>query len=330
MRTVSRCRPNTRETSRMLIPSTITARRTRRYTSTWYIHPTTHKHDFEPMDGRGRYIFQPPQCQAVNPSRWSTLPPPFTAALSAGTDAPGPPSPDAGPDSWTGPLRQEIPLHLQLSDLLVQAGDQRGIASGLLVLTVAEDPGGALHKGFLPGLNLAGMDLVPAGQLGHRILTPHRLQGDLALKAGLCFLRPWDISHSFLAATAALSLGAGLSLSHLSSFLSPPHVGRSSQRVSVYLHAQLGPAFWPLWWQTPARESTSLVRGMALRWSDSCSSNEMVDPSFWGGWVGVLVVANLFIFAVGCPALITGQGGFLIGPFHMKSFFSCLHRQTSD
>ena len=62
----------------MLIPSTITARRIRRYTSTWYIHPTTHKHDFEPMDGRGRYIFQPPQCQAVNPSRWSTLAPPFT------------------------------------------------------------------------------------------------------------------------------------------------------------------------------------------------------------------------------------------------------------
>ena len=62
----------------MLIPSTITARRTRRYTSTWYIHPATHKRDFEPMDGRGRYIFQPPQSQAVNPSRWSILPPPFT------------------------------------------------------------------------------------------------------------------------------------------------------------------------------------------------------------------------------------------------------------
>ena len=51
MRTVSRCNPNTRETSRMLIPSTITARRTRRYTSTWYIQSTTHKHDFEPLDG---------------------------------------------------------------------------------------------------------------------------------------------------------------------------------------------------------------------------------------------------------------------------------------
>ena len=89
MRTVSRCRPNTRETSRMLIPSTITARRTRRYTSTWYIHPTAHKHDFEPMDGRGRYIFQPPQCQAVNPSRWSTLPPPFTS-LPGCKDSPNP------------------------------------------------------------------------------------------------------------------------------------------------------------------------------------------------------------------------------------------------
>ena len=65
MRTVSRCNPNTRETSRMLIPSTITARRIRRYTSTWYIHPTTHKHDFEPMDGRGRYIFQPPRLSMV-------------------------------------------------------------------------------------------------------------------------------------------------------------------------------------------------------------------------------------------------------------------------
>ena len=43
-----------------------------------HIHPTTHKHDFEPMDGGGRYILQPPQCEAVNPPRWSTLPPPFT------------------------------------------------------------------------------------------------------------------------------------------------------------------------------------------------------------------------------------------------------------
>ena len=42
MRTVSRCSPNFLETSRMLLPSTITARRTRRYTSTLYIHRTIH------------------------------------------------------------------------------------------------------------------------------------------------------------------------------------------------------------------------------------------------------------------------------------------------
>ena len=46
----------------------------------------------------------------------------------------------------------------------------------------------------------------------------------LALKAGLCFLRPLDISHSFLTATAAFSLGAGLSLSDLSRFPGPPHL----------------------------------------------------------------------------------------------------------
>ena len=42
--------------------------------------------------------------------------------------------------------------------------------------------------------------------------------------AGLCFLLPCAMSFSFQTATAALSLGAGLSLSHLSSFLSPPQL----------------------------------------------------------------------------------------------------------
>ena len=37
----------------------------------------------------------------------------------------------------------------------------------------------------------------------------------MALLTGLCFLRPCDISCSFLTATAALSLGAEFSLSHL-------------------------------------------------------------------------------------------------------------------
>ena len=53
LRTVSRCRPNVRAASRMLIPSTITALRTRRYTSTLYIRRTIHGVGYNPMnDGR--------------------------------------------------------------------------------------------------------------------------------------------------------------------------------------------------------------------------------------------------------------------------------------
>ena len=52
--------PELRAASRMLIPSTITALRTRRYTSTLYIRCTTRRLDFEPMDGGGRYSIQSP------------------------------------------------------------------------------------------------------------------------------------------------------------------------------------------------------------------------------------------------------------------------------
>ena len=44
----------------MLMPSTITARRTRRYTSTWYIRRTIHRLNFKPMDDGRRYSIQSP------------------------------------------------------------------------------------------------------------------------------------------------------------------------------------------------------------------------------------------------------------------------------
>ena len=44
----------------MLIPSTITALRTRRYDSTWYIPGTIHGVENDPMDGGRRYGIQPP------------------------------------------------------------------------------------------------------------------------------------------------------------------------------------------------------------------------------------------------------------------------------
>ena len=61
----------------MLLPSTITARRTRRYTSTLYIHRTTHKLDLKPMNGGGRSNLQPPFVRDYPPAR-DNLPPPFT------------------------------------------------------------------------------------------------------------------------------------------------------------------------------------------------------------------------------------------------------------
>ena len=75
------------------------------------------------------------------------------------------------------------PLHLQLSDFLAQTGDQRGVATGLLLWPVAEHAGGSRGQDFLPGLNLAGVDLVPGRQLGHRLLPLHRLQGHLGLES---------------------------------------------------------------------------------------------------------------------------------------------------
>ena len=44
----------------MLMPSTITALRTRRYDSTWYIPGAIHEVENDPMDGGRRYDIQPP------------------------------------------------------------------------------------------------------------------------------------------------------------------------------------------------------------------------------------------------------------------------------
>ncbi len=83
MRTVSRCRPNTREASRTLMPSTITARRTRRYTSTVYIHGTIRRVDYCPMNGGERPNLQPPFVSDYPPAR-NNLPPPFVNLAALG------------------------------------------------------------------------------------------------------------------------------------------------------------------------------------------------------------------------------------------------------
>ena len=75
----------------------------------------------------------------------------------------GPPSPAAAPGSWTGPLRQEIPLHLQLADLLVEPGNKGVIGLLPFALVPVEDAGRSFSQGLLPCLYLPGMHLVPGG-----------------------------------------------------------------------------------------------------------------------------------------------------------------------
>ena len=67
-----------------------------------------------------------------------------------------------------------------------------------------------LPHGFCP-VELLGEDPIAQN------LTRCRPGASLDLKTGLCFLRPLDISHCLPTATAALSLGAGLSRRQLSS-----------------------------------------------------------------------------------------------------------------
>ena len=70
-------------TSRTVIPSARQARRTRRYTSTLYIHSTIRKVEYNPIDGGGRYRIQLPFVSNLPPTR-STSPPPITLTHTLG------------------------------------------------------------------------------------------------------------------------------------------------------------------------------------------------------------------------------------------------------
>ena len=72
----------------MLIPSTITARRTRRYTSTLYIRRTIHGVGYNPMNDGGRYSIWSPILSNPPPTR-PTLTPPFTNVIAVGNSGTG-------------------------------------------------------------------------------------------------------------------------------------------------------------------------------------------------------------------------------------------------
>ena len=55
-----------RDASLKLIPSTVTAWRTRRYTSTLYIRRTIRSVEYNPMDDGGQYSIQSPNDAPIN------------------------------------------------------------------------------------------------------------------------------------------------------------------------------------------------------------------------------------------------------------------------
>ena len=102
--------------------------------------------------------------------------------------------------SWTGPFLQEIPLHLELADLLVQASHQGVVVLVLLLLALigpvalVEYDGRAIDQGLLPSLNLVGVDPNRAASSA-TVCSPFiASSATFALKAGLCFIRSLDIS----------------------------------------------------------------------------------------------------------------------------------------
>ena len=110
-------------------------------------------------------------------------------------------------------------------------------------VTPRERPASRNHKA--PAISPAGAFLLrfiseQGRSLSSRQEIPVHLQlPDLLVQPGLCFLLPCDISHSFPTATAALSLGAGLSLSYLSEFRGPPQTILIAG-LSIAIHGGVG------------------------------------------------------------------------------------------
>ena len=120
-----------------------------------------------------------------------------------------------GPDR----LRKKIPLYRQLPDLFKQWSHQGLVRSGLAIHSSRasrKKRRRSFKQGFLPCMNLAGMNPKPARQLGHRAFFSDRRQRDLRLELRTVFLPSIPSFMSHLRPTGR-SKGR-LSLSYLSSF----------------------------------------------------------------------------------------------------------------
>src|SRR3954447_12451260 len=103
-------------------------------------------------------------------------------------DARGRSSRDARPGLLAEPPGQKIVLDLQLADLAVEFAD---LDFGGLVVPLAavlEHAGRAVEQRLLPGMDLAGMDAILAGQFANRAVALDRRQGNLRLESCAVFL----------------------------------------------------------------------------------------------------------------------------------------------
>jgi hypothetical protein len=69
-----------------------------------------------------------------------------------------------------------------LPDLLVELVDQSLLLLVRLPRALVEELGGSFHQGLLPGVNLRGVNLKPAGQFRDGLVSLERSQGYLGLE----------------------------------------------------------------------------------------------------------------------------------------------------
>src|SRR3954466_12251225 len=94
----------------------------------------------------------------------------------------------ARPGLLAEPPGQKIIFDLQLADLAVEFADLDFAGLVVPIAAALEHAGRAVEQRLLPGVDLAGMDAILAGQFANRAVALDRRQGNLRLESCAVFL----------------------------------------------------------------------------------------------------------------------------------------------
>src|SRR5215210_3127576 len=108
--------------------------------------------------------------------------------METGWDAHGRSSRDARPGLLAEPPGQKIIFDLQLTDLAVEFADLDFVGLVVPIAAVLEHAGRAVEQRLLPGMDLAGVDTILAGQFANRAIALECRQGYLRLESCAVFL----------------------------------------------------------------------------------------------------------------------------------------------